>query len=55
MVCLERSANAAEYSQRDATMPQFMQETWFMVLMGVLLVALVILLIYMRNKQSSDD
>ena len=36
-------------------MPAFMQEMWFMVLMGVLLVALVILLIYMRNKQSSDD
>ena len=32
----------------------FMYETWFMVLMGVLLVGLIILFIYLRNQRPED-
>jgi LPXTG-motif cell wall-anchored protein len=36
-------------------MPEFMGETWFMVVMGVALLGLIGLLLFLRNRQSSDD
>jgi LPXTG-motif cell wall-anchored protein len=35
-------------------MPDFMLETWFLVLMGVLLVALIGVLLFLRNKRPED-
>jgi LPXTG-motif cell wall-anchored protein len=34
---------------------EFMQQTWFMVLMGVLLLGLIGLLIVLRNRRPEDD
>jgi LPXTG-motif cell wall-anchored protein len=31
-----------------------MQDTWFLVLMGVLLVGLIVLFIYLRNQRPED-
>jgi LPXTG-motif cell wall-anchored protein len=36
-------------------MLDFMGQTWFMVLMGVLLLGLIGLLIVLRNKRPDDD
>jgi hypothetical protein len=36
-------------------MPDFMQEWWFLGLMAVLLVALIGLLLYLRNKPQDDE
>jgi len=36
-------------------MPEFMMETWFLVLMGVLLLALIGLLLFLRNRRPEDD
>lgn len=35
-------------------MPDFMMETWFMILMGVCLVGLIILMVKLRNKRDED-
>jgi LPXTG-motif cell wall-anchored protein len=35
-------------------MPQFMMETWFLVTMGVVLLALIGLLLFLRNKRPED-
>ena len=32
-------------------MPEFMQQTWFMVAMGVVLLALIGLLLFLRNQR----
>ena len=36
-------------------MPDFMQEIWFLALMAVLLVALIGLLLFLRNRRSEED
>jgi LPXTG-motif cell wall-anchored protein len=36
-------------------MPEFMMETWFLILMGVLLLALIGLLLFLRNRRPEDD
>jgi LPXTG-motif cell wall-anchored protein len=41
-------------SERKTEMPEFMLETWFMGLMGVLLLGLIGLFFYMRNQKDED-
>jgi LPXTG-motif cell wall-anchored protein len=36
-------------------MPEFMLQTWFLVLMGVLLVALIGVFLVLRNRRPEDD
>jgi hypothetical protein len=38
-----------------AFLPDWMMETWFLVTMGVVLVALIGVLIVLRNQRPSDD
>jgi len=35
-------------------MPDFMMETWFLILMGVILVSLIGLFLFLRNKRPED-
>jgi hypothetical protein len=41
--------------ERNTEMPAFMGEWWFMALMVVILLGLIGLLIFLRNKRSEDD
>jgi LPXTG-motif cell wall-anchored protein len=34
---------------------EFLQQTWVMVMMGVLLVGLIVLFFYLRKQQSDDE
>jgi LPXTG-motif cell wall-anchored protein len=36
-------------------MPEFMQQTWFMVVMAVALLALIGVLLVFRNRRSEDE
>jgi LPXTG-motif cell wall-anchored protein len=36
-------------------MPDFMGETWFMVSMGLALLALIGLLLFLRNRKTDDE
>lgn len=38
-----------------AFVPEFMMETWFMGLMVLILLGLIGLMVFLRNKQSDDD
>src|SRR5215831_2676309 len=40
--------------ERTTSMPDFMTEWWFLILMAVILVALIGLLLFLRNKRPED-
>jgi hypothetical protein len=51
---VESSTYRALSRERKRPMFDFMQNIWFMILMGVLLVGLIILFIYLRNHRPED-